>query len=165
MDSCGSSSINPGAPSQAELPSWWAGKPFTALQQAARRGAACRRSMAIHAAIKLILGCHLVRLKFSSLGRLSVTYANKAMQSHKICKEGHLSVWHNLQLSEPSDTTDTCRRKCSPPYSHRWQRGRGRVYLLQSASSPRIRSAPDRKDNAFCATLNLLCYSSGCLIL
>lgn len=52
------------------------------------------------------LPCHLVRLKSGSLGCSSVIYANKSMHSHKICKEGHLSVWHNLQLSEPTDIPD-----------------------------------------------------------
>lgn len=116
--------------------------------------------MTIHAVLKLIPGCHLVRLKFGPLGHSSVIYAKKSMHSHKICKEGHLSVWHNLQLSEPSDIPDTCRRKCSLPHA-----ATGRACLLRSTSSQRIFGTWDRRDNAFCATLNLLCCSSGCFIL
>lgn len=80
-----------------------------------RQGAAYRRSVATHAALKLIPGCHLVRLKFSSLGRSSVIYANKPMHSHKICKDGYLSVWHSFQFSEPSDAPDTCKTKHNLP--------------------------------------------------
>lgn len=88
---CSASAFNPGAPGSQQL-----GKELTTtLQHAAGQGDVCGR-VAIHAALKLILGCHLVRLKFSSLKRLSVIYANKPMQSHKICKVSYLSVWHNL---------------------------------------------------------------------
>lgn len=163
--------FNPGAPSTSRA-SQLVGKeaihhPPASSQSSLniRQGAACRSTMAIHAALKLIPGCHLVRLKFSSLGCSSVIYANKSMHSHKICKAGHLSVWHNFQLSEPSGIPDTCRRKCTLPYCYGWQRGQGKAYLLPSMSSQRIHGARDRKDNAFCVTLNLLRYSSGCLIL
>lgn len=127
-----------------------------------RQGAACGRSVATHAALKLIPGCHLVRLKFSSLGRSSVIYANKPMHSHKTCKDGYLSVWHSFQLSEPSDIPDTFRKKTQSPLA--LQRGQGRAQLLPSTSSQRTHGAQDRKDNAFCVTLNTVCYKSGCLI-
>lgn len=83
----------------------------------------------------------------------------------KYAKNASLSVWHNFQLSEPSVIPDTCRRKCSLPYHYHWQRSQGKAYALPAMSSQRIHGVRDGKDNAFCVTLNLLCYSSGCLIL